>query len=222
MALLPMFPLGGVLLPSVYLPLHVFEPRYRQLVQVCLDGDQEFGVVLIERGSEVGGGDQRVHVGTVARIIEAAQMPDGRWALGAVGTRRIRVREWLPDDPYPRAEVDDWPEPELSEEATGALAASLAEVMPVLRRVLATRSELGEPTAPATIELTDDPVLASYQASAVAPIGPADQQRLLEQPDAAARVGELGRLLAEEAAFLTQRLALESEEHPGDDPGDGP
>ncbi len=41
-------------------------------------------------------------------------MPDGRWALGTVGTRRIRVREWLADDPYPRADVDDWPEPELT------------------------------------------------------------------------------------------------------------
>src|SRR3954447_18112242 len=103
MATLPMFPLGGVLLPSVYLPLHVFEPRYRELVQVCLDGDQEFGVVLIERGSEVGGGDQRVDVGTVARIVEAPQMPEGRGALGTVAPRRIRVREWLVDYPYPRA-----------------------------------------------------------------------------------------------------------------------
>ena len=99
MAPLPMFPLGTVLLPSVYLPLHVFEPRYRELVQVCLDGNQEFGVVLIERGSEVGGGDQRVDVGTVAQIVEATRMPDGRWALGAVGTRRIRVRGVPPGSP---------------------------------------------------------------------------------------------------------------------------
>ena len=59
MAVLPMFPLGTVLLPGAVLPLHVFEPRYRQLVQDCLAGEPEFGVVLIERGSEVGGGDQR-------------------------------------------------------------------------------------------------------------------------------------------------------------------
>ena len=213
-----MFPLGGVLLPSVYLPLHVFEPRYRELVQVCLDGDQEFGVVLIERGSEVGGGDQRCHVGTVARIIEAAQMPDGRWALGTVGTRRIRVREWLPDEPYPRAEVDDWPEPELTDAATAELAGSVADLMSSLRRVLARRSELGEPTAPATIELADDPVLASYQAAAVAPVGPADQQKLLEQPDAAARIARLAELLAEEETFLAQRMALDADDDPPDQP----
>ena len=111
---MPMFPLGHVLLPTVYLPLHVFEPRYRELVRVCLDGEHEFGVVLIARGSEVGGGDQRLAVGTVARIVEAAELPDGRWALGTIGTRRIRVREWLTDDPYPMADVEEWPEPDLA------------------------------------------------------------------------------------------------------------
>ncbi|MEN3314917.1 MAG: uncharacterized protein V7605_1151, partial [Acidimicrobiaceae bacterium] len=54
-----MFPLGTVLFPGLALPLHVFEPRYQSLVQACLDGDGHFGIVLIERGSEVGGGDVR-------------------------------------------------------------------------------------------------------------------------------------------------------------------
>src|SRR5439155_458702 len=63
---LPMFPLGTVLFPFVVLPLHVFEPRYRALTRDCLAGSGEFGVVLIERGLEVGGGDERFPVGTVA------------------------------------------------------------------------------------------------------------------------------------------------------------
>lgn len=211
MARLPMFPLGNVLLPSVYLPLHVFEPRYRELVQVCLDGEQEFGVVLIERGQEVGGGDTRTTVGTVARIVEAAALDDGQWALGTIGTRRIRVSTWLPDDPYPMADVDDWPEPE----PPADLADRLTDVVRSLRRVLATRAELGEPTVPATIELADDPVLASYQIAAVAPLGPADQQALLEVPTASARVDRLAVLLAEEQTYLAQRLALETD---GDEP----
>ena len=62
-----MFPLGNVLFPHAQLPLHVFEPRYRALAETCLAGDGEFGVVLIERGSEVGGGDTRFSIGTVAR-----------------------------------------------------------------------------------------------------------------------------------------------------------
>ena len=84
-----MFPLGTVLVPSLALPLHVFEGRYRALVRHCLAGDREFGVVLIERGSEVGGGDERFGVGTVARIAEAAQFPDGRWALITIGDRSV-------------------------------------------------------------------------------------------------------------------------------------
>ena len=59
---LPMFPLGTVLFPYAVLPLHVFEPRYRALTEHCLAGDGCFGVVLIERGSEVGGGDTRFAV----------------------------------------------------------------------------------------------------------------------------------------------------------------
>ncbi len=110
--MLPMFPLGSVLLPGGLLPLHVFEPRYRQLVIDCLAdaGDPEFGVTMIERGSEVGGGDERTDVGVVARMVQVNALEDGRYAVVAVGTRRIRVNAWLPDDPYPLADVDDWPD----------------------------------------------------------------------------------------------------------------
>src|SRR5258707_10636188 len=106
MPALPMFPLGSVLFPYALMPLHVFEPRYRQLVDRCLAGDGTFGVVLIERGSEVGGGDVRFDVGTRTRIHRAEQLDDGRWVLLTVGTERISVRRWLPDDPFPRAEIE--------------------------------------------------------------------------------------------------------------------
>ena len=59
----PMFPLGTVLLPGGILPLHVFEDRYRELTEYCLGNQTSFGVVLIERGHEVGGGDVRASVG---------------------------------------------------------------------------------------------------------------------------------------------------------------
>ncbi len=201
---LAMFPLGTVLLPGLYLPLHVFEERYRALVQDCLDGSQEFGVVLIERGSEVGGGDTRTTVGTVARIVEASRFDDGRWALATVGTRRIRVTRWLADAPYPRAEVEDWDDPPASAE----LGPAVAELMPRLRRALALHAELGDAVAPATVELSEDPVLATYQAVAVAPIGPADRYALLGAPDAAARLDALVGLLREDEDDLTRRLAL--------------
>ena len=108
---LPMFPLGTVLFPHAVLPLHIFEERYRALVETCLRGDGRFGVVLIERGYEVGGGDSRFGVGTVARIVEAARTPDGRYLLATVGTDRFRIKKWLDDDPFPRAEIDVIGEP---------------------------------------------------------------------------------------------------------------
>ena len=93
MAVMPMFPLGSVLLPNGVLSLHVFEPRYRALVTDCVAAEHhEFGVVLIDRGSEVGGGDVRRQVGTVARMVQVAEVDDGRFAVIAVGVARIRVR----------------------------------------------------------------------------------------------------------------------------------
>src|SRR6478736_9438997 len=104
---LPMFPLGTVLFPHALLPLHVIEERYRRMTQRVLRGDGEFGVVLIERGSEVGGGDARFRIGTVAQVVRAQELPDGGYALATVGMRRIRVTRWLDDDPFPQASVVD-------------------------------------------------------------------------------------------------------------------
>lgn len=202
-AWLPMFPLQSVLFPSAVLPLHVFEPRYRELTRRALDGDREFGVTLIERGSEVGGGDARFAIGTRAHIVEAAELPDGRWALVAVGVRRISVVRWLPDAPFPQAEVDD-----LSEPAPGPDVASLrAEAERWLRRALALRAELGYPAAPATVELADDPVTAAFQIGALAPMGPADAQRVLQVANTDDRLRLLAELLEEETGVLEQRAS---------------
>jgi Lon protease-like protein len=203
MALLPMFPLGTVLFPSAVLPLHVFEPRYRAMVRDCLAGERELGVVLIERGSEVGGDDVRSSVGTVARIVDARELPDGRWALVTVGARRLRVERWLPDDPYPVAEVADWPDPDPGPD----LEVRMAEVVARLRTVLALASEAGDDAAPATIELSPDPVLAGHQAASVGPFGPLDRQRLLSASSPAARADLLEDLLADAEQVLRLRLA---------------
>ena len=200
---LPMFPLGTVLLPSVALPLHVFEPRYRQLTRDCLEGTPEFGVVLIERGSEVGGGDVRTDIGTIARILEASELPDGRWVLGVVGTRRIRVERWHEDAPYPLADVAEWPDAPPQTDLRDATA----RVHVRLRRVLALRTELGLPTPPVTADVADDVVLAGYQLAALAPIGALDRQHLLGARSPEARLDDLDELLADAETVLEQQLA---------------
>jgi len=171
-----MFPLGTVLVPSMVLPLHVFEPRYRVLVERCLAEEHlEFGVVLIERGHEVGGGDVRTSVGCMARIVAHEAFPDGRYGLVTVGTDRVRVLGWLDDDPYPRAEVERWLDPEPSKDAAELIG--VAEL--ALRHVLdlAHRHGLGVP--PSDVEMSEDPALFSHQATALAPVGPLDKLTLL-------------------------------------------
>jgi uncharacterized protein len=202
---LPMFPLGTVLLPGVALPLHLFEPRYLAMIRACLDRDPaEFGVTLIERGSEVGGGDVRSSVGTVARVVQAAELDDGRWFVVALGTRRLRVGEWLPDDPYPRAVVEDWPDPEANRAVTdpGAVATMTA----MLRRVLALRAELGQPAAPLAIDLADDPAVATWQVAAAAGLGPMDTQQVLRTEGADERVALVSTLLEETEEVLRAQL----------------
>jgi Lon protease-like protein len=124
--------------------------------------------------------------------------------LATVGTRRIRVREWLPDDPFPRADVEEWHDDDAGPEAVERYAAAVS----ALRRVLALKAQLGEPAAEATIHLTDDPVLGSYQVAAVAPLGPMDQHALLavEGPDE--RLTRVHALLEEEEDYLRRRLAM--------------
>jgi Lon protease-like protein len=205
MSVMPMFPLGTVLLPGGVLPLHVFEPRYRQLVLDCLaddSGDPEFGVTLIERGSEVGGGDQRAAVGVVARIVQVEPLPDGRYAMVTVGTRRIRVNAWLPDDPYPLADVDDWRDvdPDAPE-----LPARVAAATDRLREVLDLAARLGG--VPPELELSDDPLVASYHLAGLSPLGPADRYRLLCAASPAERLDLLAECLDDVEAMLRFRLA---------------
>jgi hypothetical protein len=201
---LPLFPLGTVLFPGGLLPLHVFEPRYRRLMQdLSSEEPPEFGVVLIERGHEVGGGDVRARLGTVARVIEAKMLPDGRWGLIAGGTTRFVVAEFLADDPYPLAHVDL-----LADEGWDpAGAAALAEAERAVRRALAMAAELGERWAPAVFELPDDPPAAGWELCSLAPVGPHDRQALLAAPSAAARLETLSRMMDELAEVLAQRLA---------------
>src|SRR3712207_3462851 len=148
-----MFPLGAVLFPYMPLRLRVFEQRYLIMLNAMLRQDTaEFGVVLIERGQEVGGGEQRFGYGTVAGIVSIGAQ-EGFLGLVAEGRRRIRVLEWLPEEPHPRAAVEDLPELDWDER----LAEDLAATEQAVRRALALASEFAERVWPADIELSGQP-----------------------------------------------------------------
>lgn len=203
-----MFPLGNVLVPHALLPLHIFEERYRALIRDVLDGDREFGVVLIERGFEVGGGDARGDLGTIARVLEAQEFDDGRWAVISAGTRRIEIVEWLDDDPYPRAVVE-----ERADGVPGPDAHELVEeVRGRLGRLLARANELGDDVAPATTEISEDPLVASYHATALTPIGPFDTQRLLAIDDPEERLAALLSVFDDIEEDLRLRLAMDGDD----------
>ena len=204
---MPMFPLGSVLLPGGILPLHVFEPRYRDMVRDCLraDGEPEFGQALITHGREAGGGDERAMVGTVARVLQVDALDENRYALVAVGTRRIRINAWLPDAPYPLADVDEWPD--VDPDAPG-LDAQVAASHVRVRAAIALAAQLDDGgQAEHDTEISDDPLVATYHLATLAPIGPADRFRLLAADGPLQRLDLLDEILDDVEAMLKFRLS---------------
>ena len=172
---LAMFPLGSVLFPGMPLPLRVFEPRYLAMLSSVLEQTEHvFGVVLIERGSEVGGGDVRFGVGTVARIVSVEQSA-GSIELLATGAGRFEVVRWLQDDPFPRAEVRELAAVELDEGTLSELDAAEA----VVRATISHASEFVELPWSADIELSPEVEQRIWQVAGIAPLNSLDQYALL-------------------------------------------
>jgi len=200
--ILPMFPLGRALLPGEPVPLRVFERRYLEMIETVLAADRRFGVVLISRGWEVGGGDVRCDIGTVAELVDAVALDDTQLAVVGSGVERIKVEQWLPDDPYPVAAVTPWPD------GAGEVTADVIDGHAKrIARVYALASELGADVGGQDLSLPTDPEAAVWRLCALVPLGEHDRQRLLETPTAQRRTDLLGELLDEVVAELTLRLA---------------
>lgn len=193
-----MFPLGSVTFPHSYLPLRVFEARYRILVVECLAGDGRFGTALIRRGSEVGGGDDRTDVGTMVQVLDATTAPDGSWNLLTIGVERIDVVEWLDDDPHPRAIVE--PRPSIPPTRVALDAASSS-----LRGFLGLAVELGHLPSEPVIDIDADPEIGAWQLCAASPMGTADRQELLTIDDGDARMDRFVEMVDEQTELLRFR-----------------
>jgi uncharacterized protein len=209
-AVTPMFPLEVALLPDTELPLRVFEPRYSQLVSDCLSADDPvFGVVLIAAGREVGGGDERYDVGVLARIVEHHAHGGGRYTLRCRVGDRIRVREWLPDDPYPRAVIEPWPD-EPGEAVSDESIRDLEDrVMALFERIAAARDAQLPPRDVlfADVALADGPGKRLYALASRVPMGPADRYSVLAAPSAAARRQALSEAVDTIAAMIDFQLS---------------
>jgi Lon protease-like protein len=206
-----MFPLQSALLPDEDLPMQIFEPRYTALVRDCMrDDDPRFGVVLISQGREVGGGDVRCDVGTVARITECVDLAgSGRFMLRCRTGERIRVCDWLPDDPYPRAMVQAWPD-EPGEPVTADQLEELEDrVMALFERIAAARN-VSLPDRAVLLGSdadTVDPGLRLYALASRVPIGPADRYSVLAAPSAAERLAVLSDAVDSVAAVIEFQLS---------------
>jgi Lon protease-like protein len=188
-----MFPLQSAPLPGDTLPLRIFEPRYTRLVQDCLAADDPvFGVVLISRGREVGGGDIRGDVGALARITHCVDAGAGQYQLLASVGERIRVRDWLPDDPYPRAEVETWPDEAGEAVPPERIGEVIDRILTLYRRVAeASGQQVGPAALAVDSDTADDPGRHLYALAGRVPMGQADRYAVLSAPTLAERVDVL-------------------------------
>ncbi|MGV0850611.1 LON peptidase substrate-binding domain-containing protein [Mycolicibacterium phlei] len=214
MAVTPMFPLQVAMLPGEELPLRIFEPRYTALVRDCLaTDDPAFGVVLIEAGREVGGGDTRSNVGAMAHITEVADFGDGRYRLKCVMDERIRVLEWQPDDPYPRAAVEVWPDEPGAPVDVDAIRDIEDRMVALFERIAAARgAQVDARDLVAGADASGDAGKWLYALAARLPMGQADRFAVLAAPSPAERLGALREGLETVSAMVEFQLSGESGE----------
>jgi Lon protease-like protein len=202
---IPLFPLSHVLMPAMPLPLHIFEPRYRQLLADVQrgPGTAAFGVVGLRGGVEVQAGNTPsvaappiAAVGTLAEILEVEAYEDGASDLLTVGSRRFRIRRLISDTaPYLQAEVE-WLEEvdgELRPQQVTATRRLCREYAALLEELTGRHRES---------ELPRDAALLSYHVAGELPLAPEDRQELLEKATAAERLERAVRLLGRELALL--------------------
>jgi Lon protease-like protein len=206
--LLPLFPLGTVLLPGSPLPLRIFEPRYRQLVADLLalpDGERSFGVVAIREGHEVGADAARAlyEVGCRALVTDIEESGDGTFEVSSVGTTRFRVTSLDHERPYLRATVD-W-----LGESPGDIENLPAAVSRRYGEYYATLGGLSGRALPA-LEVPADARLLSYLVAATVVAPMADRQSFLEVPTTAERLHLLLRWLRRETGLLRKLSAVPS------------
>mgnify|MGYP000644939857 FL=1 len=210
MPTVPMFPLGTVLLPAMPFALRVFEPRYLKMIGELLETDYpEFGIVLIERGSEVGGGEQRFTTGTLARITEI-EAPEGHLVVTGQGTRRFAVTQWLDDDPFPQAEIDYLD----TLQAPPGFSLRLDELEQEVRDTLALAHDYDLGQWPVETAVADEPMARLWQLAGIAPLSTIDHYVLLSCTSTEELYSRLQEMTRDTRAGLA---------HPDDvDPGDAP
>jgi Lon protease-like protein len=205
---LRLFPLNAVLFPGAVLNLHIFEPRYKQMISDCLEEGEPFGAVLIREGDEAGDPDAMPYeVGTTAEIGDVTPLDHGRYYLNTVGRRRFRIDRIVERDPYLLAEVTYFAQEGVSDGA--AVEQLIEEIRDVFREYLRLLVEFSGMHA--EIELPEDPVEASFLIGDALQVAHSMKQRLLEvsstEQRLAVELGFLKRLLPQLRTLLERKRA---------------
>lgn len=196
---LPLFVLGTVLFPGMVLPLKVFEPRYRLMLERALEGDRRFGVVLEDEASPLG----HARVGTVYELGACEAMPNGQYLIAGVGGQRFRVRQAVEGEAYRQALVDwlplDDPDESLGPEASQGLREELERYVAGLATLHHWTVRLPQGDL--------SPGEWAFVLAAALQVDAEQKQALLERDPAAARFAHARDLLREEGDRLEAFLA---------------
>jgi len=191
---LPLFPLHVVLFPDMPLPLHIFEPRYREMVLRCREQKSPFGVILIRDGEELGAEAVPHLVGTTARIDQYEELPDGCMNLLVFGETRFRITRASHDKPYLSAQV----EPLGEEIGDPRLAQPAAEVVAGLFKKYLRALFAMTGRSLSALQLPREPAYLSYAVASVLQVPLAEKQSLLEIAGTTRRLEHEAELLRAE------------------------
>lgn len=209
---LPLFPLGTVLFPGMPLPLHIFEPRYQQLMRDHADEAIPFGISLIQSTPQPHRPWPAHTIGTAAVLTGKTPLSEGRWDIVIEGQRRFRIVDVDHDGPYDVAHIEWLDEPLGNGEEADAL---LRTVGAQFHRYAGGITRLTKRSFQG-VDIPQDPVRASYDLVSRLPLHTWERQRLLEAETAVDRLNQVSMLMERELALLLRAgaagLALN---HPG-------
>lgn len=188
---LPLFPLNAVLFPYAQLQLHIFEERYRLMINRCVEMDAPFGVVLIRNGSEIGEPAEPYMVGTVVRILKVHRYEDGRLDIQVQGERRFRIRKLDESQPYLVGNVE--PVVELEWEGTFENNDILKRAQQECEALVQQRFE--QQGYSVRVMFPPEPIELSFAIANFLTMTNLEKQRLLETTDTLERMQTLMSLL---------------------------
>jgi Lon protease-like protein len=199
---LPLFPLNTVLFPGMPLPLHIFEPRYKMMINECAREQKPFGVVLIKSGAEVGAPAEPHDIGTTARITSVQRIAEGRMNIETIGQDRFRILDSIHDKPYPSAIVENYPMND-NDSINAGLAAN--RLRPLVTRYMTLLAKAASTTFDKQ-RLPNDPLALAYLAAIVVQVPFTVKQNLLCMPSTTLLLQEENTLYRSETALLNAML----------------